>query len=170
MNCKEVIGNIKDYQIDNKTIDTLNLEWFETNKRIMRKKTESNQEIVIQFLREGIRLAEGDILFEDAEKVVVVNILPCDAIKVTPKSLYEMATICYEIGNKHLPLFIKDDSLLIPYEKPLELLLTNGGYEVSKVSDKLQHMLKATSEPHQHHHAHSHDGKEYSHAHHLSHS
>ncbi|TYB75898.1 urease accessory protein UreE [Bizionia myxarmorum] len=150
MICKEVIGNAEVYPIDNKKRDILNLEWFETTKRIMRKKTEANDEIVIKFLKEGTRLKEGDILYEDEEKVVLVNILPCDAIQVTPRSIYEMGTVCYEIGNKHLPLFIQGDNVLIPYEKPLERLLLASGYEVKKTHCKLLNMLKANVEPHQH--------------------
>ncbi|EGV42536.1 urease accessory protein UreE [Bizionia argentinensis JUB59] len=150
MICKEVIGNIESYSIAIKDKDVLSLEWFETTKRIMRKKTEANNEIVIKFLKEGTRLKEGDILYEDDEKVVIVNILPCDAIQVTPRSIYEMGTVCYEIGNKHLPLFIQGDNVLIPYEKPLERLLVASGYEVTKTHCKLLNMLKANVAPHQH--------------------
>lgn len=150
MICTEVIGNIETYPIGNRTKDILNLQWFEATKRIMRKRTEADQEIVIKFLREGSRLKEGDIVYGDAYKVVVVNILPCDAIQVAPRSIYEMGTVCYEIGNKHLPLFIQDDHVLIPYEKPLERLLIATGYEVTKTHCKLLNMLKANVEPHQH--------------------
>lgn len=166
MICKEVIGNVDSYPIGNKTKDVLNLEWHETTKRIMRKKSEAGQEVVIKFLREGIRLKEGDILYEDADKVVVVNILPCDVIQVTPRSIYEMGTVCYEIGNKHLPLFIQDDSVLIPYEKPLEHLLIAAGYDVTKAHCKLLNMLKATAEPHDHGDSHSHSHNHGDHHHH----
>lgn len=150
MICKEIIGHIDTYNIGNKTIDFLNLQWFETTKRIMRKQSEGKQEVIIKFLKEGTKLKEGDIVYEDATKVVVVNVLPCDAIQVTPRSIYEMGTICYEIGNKHLPLFIQDDHVLIPYEKPLEHLLIATGYDVKKTHCKLLNMLKANVEPHQH--------------------
>ncbi len=150
MICKEVIGNVESYPIGTKTKDVLNLEWYETTKRIMRKMTEANQEVVIKFLKEGTRLKEGDIVYEDDAKVVIVNILPCDAIQVTPRTIYEMGTVCYEIGNKHLPLFIQGDHVLIPYEKPLERLLVATGYEVTKTNCKLLNMLKANVEPHGH--------------------
>ena len=136
MICKKVIGNVKTYPTDNKTIDTLFLQWFEATKRIMRKKSKDNQEVVIKLLQEGTRLQEGDIVYEDADKIVVINILPCDAIQVTPRSIYEMGTVCYEIGNKHLPLFIQGDHVLIPYEKPLERLLLATGYDVINAAIK----------------------------------
>ena len=148
MICKEVIGNVETYQTGNKTKDLLNLQWFETTKRIMRKKTQDNQEVVIKLLKEGTRLKEGDIVYEDSDKVVVVNILPCDVIQVTPRTIFEMGTVCYEIGNKHLPLFIQGDHVLIPYEKPLERLLVSNGYDVTKTQCKLLNMLKSNVEPH----------------------
>lgn len=162
MICKEVIGNVETYPIGSKIKDVLNLEWHETTKRIMRKKSEAGQEIVIKFLREGTRLKESDIIYEDADKVVVVNILPCDVIQVTPRSIYEMGAICYEIGNKHLPLFIQEESVLIPYERPLEHLLIASGYEVTKTRSKLLNMLNTTAEPH-HHHSDSHPHSEHDH-------
>jgi hypothetical protein len=67
-----------------KTIDYLDLEWFETTKRIQRKKTRQGVDIAIKFLREGQRLREGDILFEDVEKVIAVNVLETDAIVMAP--------------------------------------------------------------------------------------
>lgn len=171
MICKEVIGNVETYPIGDKTIDKLNLEWHETTKRIMRKKSEGGQDVVIRFLKEGVRLKEGDILYEDDDKVVAVNILPCDVIQVTPRSIYEMGAVCYEIGNKHLPLFIQDDHVLIPYERPLEHLLIAAGYEVSKEKRKLVNMLKATAEPHEHGDSHSHGehGEHHHHHHHGDH-
>jgi len=104
--------------------------------------------MVIKLLKEGTRLKEGDIVYEDSDKAVVVNILPCDAIQVTPRSIYEMGMVCYEIGNKHLPLFIQGDCVLIPYEKPLERLLVASGYDVAKTHCKLLNMLEASIEPH----------------------
>jgi len=150
MICKEVIGNVETYPIGDKAKESLNLQWFEATKRIMRKRTDNDNEIIIKLLKQGTRLCEGDIVFEDINTIVVVNILPCDAIQVTPRSIYEMGTVCYEIGNKHLPLFIQGEHVLIPYEKPLERLLVATGYDVEKTHCKLLNMLKANVEPHQH--------------------
>lgn len=143
MICKKVIGNINSYEIGNKEVDDLDLEWFETTKRIMRKRSRANQEIILKFLNGGGRLLEGDIVYEDEQKVVAVSVNPCDAIEITPRSIYEMGTVCYEIGNKHLPLFIQDNKVLVPYEKPLERLLMAAGYQVRKTHCKLLNMLKA---------------------------
>lgn len=150
MICKSVLGNLGNYDVKNKAVDTLDLEWYETTKRVMRKLTRSNSEVIIKFFREGNRLCEGDIVFEDSHCVIAINILPCEAIEVKPRSVYEMGTVCYEIGNMHIPLFIQNDHVLVPYEGPLERLLLAKGYEVKKTHCKLMNMLKANLATHRH--------------------
>ena len=59
----------------------------------------------MKFLKENQNLTQGDILYEDAETIIAVEIQPCDAIVIKPKNNFEIASICYEIGNKHLPYF-----------------------------------------------------------------
>ncbi|CAA7386240.1 urease accessory protein UreE [Chryseobacterium fistulae] len=145
----ETIGNL----IQNPTtkpVDYLDLEWFETTKRIQRKKTRLGIDIAIKFLREGQRLREGDILFEDDEKVIAVNIMETEAIVMSPASLLEMGTVCYEIGNKHIPLFIQDDKVLLPFEMPMYRWLEASGSKPEKQFVKLLNLLKSNVEPHGH--------------------
>lgn len=146
----EVIGNIKDLQEKELVIDPFELEWFETNKRIIRKKSNGGRELALRFLKEGKQLREGDILFREDNTLVVVQILPCEAIVFSPRSLLEMGTICYEIGNKHLPLFIQEDEILVPYEDPLFRWLSVSGYQPRKEVKKLTNMLQSSVSPHRH--------------------
>lgn len=146
----EVIGNIKDLQEKELVIDPFELEWFETNKRIIRKKSNGGRELALRFLKEGKQLREGDILFREDNTLVVVQILPCEAIVFSPTSLLEMGTICYEIGNKHLPLFIQEDEILVPYEDPLFRWLSVSGYQPRKEVKKLTNMLQSSVSPHRH--------------------
>lgn len=143
-------GNIESLDIGNRRIDYLLLEWHDCHKRIWRKKTNEGKEILFKSLNEDPNLIEGDILFEDAESLVVINIQPVDALVITPKSSFELASLCYEIGNKHLPLFYKNDSLLVPFEMPLFRQLTAQGYNVTKEERKLLQQLKTTVESHSH--------------------
>lgn len=134
----------------NRTIDYLPLEWYETSKRIMRKRTQNGQEVALKFLAENPRLTQGDVLYEDSQTVIVVEVLPCDALVIKPASMHEMASICYEIGNKHLPLFYENDSLLAPYDAPLFRLLTASGYAVERQQRQLLHPLNTSVSPHAH--------------------
>ncbi len=142
------IGNINYNTIDSKAIDWLQLEWHETRKRILRKQTVSGKEVAIKFLNENPDLMEGDILFEDDTTIIAVSVLPCDCIVIKPLNMFEMASICYEIGNKHLPLFYEEESLLVPFDAPLMRLLVAQGYEVKEEKRKLLQPLKTTVSPH----------------------
>jgi urease accessory protein len=61
-----------------------------------------------------------------------------------------MASVCYEIGNKHLPLFYEKDELLVPFEMPLFRLLSAQGYIIKQDKRKLLQPLKTTVAAHAH--------------------
>jgi urease accessory protein len=145
---KEKIGHISNFLIENKEIDYLYLDWFETGKRILHKKTTSGQEVVMKFLRENQQLGQGDILFADDTRLIVVAILACECLIINPRSKFELAQICFEIGNKHLPLFYQDDKLLVAYDAPLFRLLVSSGYDVIKENERLENPLKTSVSPH----------------------
>jgi urease accessory protein len=145
---KQKLGNIGCFEIGDRTIDTVLVEWYETTKRIMHKRTAGGMEIMIRFMAEGQVLSEGDILWADDNNLIVVAIEPSDTIVIQPRSMYQMASLCYEIGNKHLPLFYDHDDILVPFDAPLFRLLSVAGYEVSRETRKLFNPLKTTVSPH----------------------
>lgn len=145
---KEKIGNLELFAVNNRNIDYVLLDWYETNKRILHKKTLLGREISMKFLNENPQLGVGDIIYEDDFGLVAVDIKECEAIVIRPRSMYEMASVCYEIGNKHLPLFYQDEEILVAYEAPLFKLLSAGGYAITQQKKKLTRPLKTTVTPH----------------------
>ncbi len=145
---KEKIGNLELFAVNNRNIDYVMLDWYETNKRILHKKTLSGREIAMKFLNENPQLTVGDIVYEDDFNLIAVDIKECDAIVIRPVSMHEMAAICYEIGNKHLPLFYQDEEIVVAYEAPLFALLIAAGYNVEQAKRKLIKPLKTTVAPH----------------------
>jgi urease accessory protein len=141
-------GNLNSFDIGNRAIDRLPLEWYETNKRILHKRTESGKEVIMKFLGENQNLTQDDILYHNEETVIAIEVLPCDAIIIRPKNMFEMASVCYEIGNKHLPLFFDEDEVLVVFEQPLFRLLSASGYEVERGDRKLINPLKTTVAAH----------------------
>lgn len=133
-----------------KTIDWVELEWYEANKRILRKRTKAGREVSMKFLKENQRLTQGDILYEDNETIIAVGIRACDAIVIRPAGIFETAAICYEIGNKHLPLFFQDEELLVAWEAPLFNLMLSLGYDTRKEQRKLINPLTTSVSPHMH--------------------
>ena len=147
---QQKIGTLQSFPVNNRVLDFVHIEWHETNKRIQRKKTESGCEISLKFLNSNPGLTEGDILWEDERSVLVVSVIPCDCIVIKPVSMQEMAAICYEIGNKHLPLYFEGEELLIPYEAPLFRLLLASRYPAKLEKRKLLTAFKTSVQSHAH--------------------
>ncbi len=79
------------------------------------------------------------------DTAIVVHILPCECIVFKPADVREMGTICFEIGNKHMPLFLTDElEVIVAFEDPLFKLLERSGYAPRKESRQLlrTHALK----------------------------
>ncbi|WP_165023649.1 MULTISPECIES: urease accessory protein UreE [unclassified Dysgonomonas] len=149
---EQIAGNLKDVKVADRKVELIQMEWFEANKRIQRRKTIDGTDVAIRFMKEGQRLRQDDILYMDDDKIIAVDILPCDAIQVTPHTMLEMGSVSYEIGNKHLPVFIQDDLILIPYEEPIFKWLKASGYHTEKVHKKLLNIVNASVQPHSHSH------------------
>lgn len=147
---KQIIGKIYCADYPSATIDWVHVEWYETSKRLLHKKTSLGKEIVIKLFNETQPLQEGDILWKEDDYAIVVKVLPCEAIVIRPANGYEIAALCYEIGNKHAPLYYQDDELLIPFDKPLHQLLLAAGYSVSVDNRFLHKPLRTSVSPHGH--------------------
>ena len=58
MIAEKILGNMADYPLAGKKVDTVALEWYELDKRLLRKVTEGGTEIGIR-LEAGAHLHEG---------------------------------------------------------------------------------------------------------------
>lgn len=141
-------GNLKNFDAHQRTVDWLDLEWFEMNKRILTRTTRGGTLLNLKFLGENPQYTEGDVLFENELSIIAIHILPCEVIVVKPRNTYEIATVCYEIGNRHLPLFMDDTNLLVPFEVPLFKILSDSNYILLKENRQLLKQLKTTVLPH----------------------
>lgn len=147
---EKIEGNVVTCSTANRVIDPLQLEWFETGKRLLRRHTLGGQEVALRFMREAPMLLQGDVVWMDDKKAIVISIIPAAAIVLKPATMMDMAAICYEIGNKHLPLFLEGDEVLVPYEEPLYRWLEVKGYMPVKAQRTLTNMLRSNIIPHEH--------------------
>ena len=133
----EKIGNINFFNINNRKIDYVILEWHETNKRILHKKTIAGLDVVMEFVKENPALSEGDIIYEDDFNVIAIELKDCDTIVLRPKSMLEMGRICNEIGESGQQVFYQSDEILIAFEDSLFRSLLAAGYDMSVENRKL---------------------------------
>lgn len=145
----EITRNINREQ-NNKRHDLLSIEWYESTKRIQRLRTTEGMDIAVKLLGKTSCLQDGDILYEDEEKIVVVTIRPCEVIKVMAIDFLQIAFVSSEIGNKHLPLFVEANELLMPYERSMYEWLTKNGFDPVCCMHQLLNPLHANVDPKHH--------------------
>ena len=155
---EKVIGNINDEQFKNSNIDYVDIEWHEAFKRIHKKNTDKGTEVGIRMddsiLSRG--LYQDDVIYADDEKLVVVNTPPCEVIRVTliPGHEKMSAKVCYEIGNRHAPLFWgENDTFITIYNEPMLVMLEKiHGVKAEKEVMKLDFDKRISASIHNHHH------------------
>ena len=84
MLCDKILGNVKDTQVGNRSVDYVDFYWDEAFKKIHKKVSQRGMEVGIRLddsvLTKGIRT--GDILFEDETQILAARILPCQVIEI----------------------------------------------------------------------------------------
>lgn len=157
---EEILGTLDELKtvgkITNQQIDTVALQWYESERNILRKTSKAEREVAFRLLKEGQRLKHNDVVFISDSLVIAIEIVPSEVIVLSPKTLPEMARACYEIGNKHSPLFLDGDEVTLPYDKPMYEWLQAAGFNPQKAERRLSQALRANSAQ-GHGHSHSHD-------------
>lgn len=154
MICKNILGNLENFET-RKQIEYVKLEWFEMQKKILRKETDTNREIGINIEQ---TLNDGDILFEGEDFVVAVKISPSDLIKITVNSMEEMGRLGFELGNRHLSLKITDNVVLVPFDHPTFEYLIKLSFNAERVKESFTQYIqcKAHEQINKHSHTHEH--------------
>lgn len=161
MLCEKNLGKISSYDTTGKTVDYVDIDWDDAFKKIHRKITHQGREIGIRMddsvLTHG--LTEGDVLYADNKLIVIVHTPPCDMIRITisPDNRKQIAKTCYEIGNRHAPLFAGEDDLtfLTPYNEPMLHMLSHiEGVRAQKVTltPEFEKRISSGGHSHGHHH------------------
>ncbi|QNL50878.1 urease accessory protein UreE [Olivibacter sp. SDN3] len=136
--CDASLNNEKD-------IDYLDIEWFEVNRKTIKRQSTGGLNFFIQ-KREKKPLFDGDILWADDNTAVLIRIKPCDCIVLTTADLTTVGLFCSAVGNQHLPLFLAgQQTLCLAYDGRLyQALLHQYGSAVSIESRQLlpQDMLQ----------------------------
>lgn len=140
----EITDNAKHRDLTNKKVDYFDLEWYETTRKVLRKTTRNGEEMAFRILKENFRVKHCDVLYEDDDNIILASVIPAPAVIVQPTTMLQMGTICYEIGNQHIPIFIENDEVILPYEDPIFKLLDRSGYKPIKGKRVFENMLKAT--------------------------
>ena len=134
--------------------------WFETEKKRIAKTAADGTELGGCV---GEPLHAGDVLAEQNGKIYVVEVAPAPLIQTQVSTMQEMGRLCFELGNRHLPLQIEEHTVSVPYDEPTLLYLQRLGFDAKQVfADFSEHVACRAHGASEHSHAHGHT---HSHAH-----
>ena len=109
MLCEQIFGKLEEIDVSGKTVEYVDIEWHEAFKKIHRKTTDQGRDIGIRMSDEVLSrgLLQGDVIYQEDVLLIVVNTPPCEVIEIslTPGHEKMAAKVCYEVGNRHAPLF-----------------------------------------------------------------
>lgn len=142
-----------DIEKENSTMVRVPMEWFETEKKRIKKTAEDGTEIGI-CIEENLH--DGDVIAASGGKFYIVDIIPSKVVKITVSTMEEMGRLGFELGNRHLSLKIMGNTVLIPYDEPTFLYLKKLGFHAEEAKEKLSDFIVCKAHGHSHEHSHSH--------------
>ena len=132
-----------------KSVEYVSVDWFERDKKLLRKTTDKGEEIGI---KTDEPLNENDIIYEDEDRIIAVTIAPSDLISVNVGTMEEMGRLCFELGNRHLSLQIHENEVKVPFDAPTFEYLKKLGFCVEEVTESFHDYIECKAHGHTHHH------------------
>lgn len=96
-------------------VDYLLLQWYEVNRRIIKRKTVGGLEIALD-RPPKTPIHDGEVLCEQDGVSVKARIEPCLCIVLATDDIETVGSFCFDVANRHLPIFAVDDKFLVSYD------------------------------------------------------
>jgi urease accessory protein len=147
--------------------DSVTLPYHERHHRRRRFKSDGGMEFMLDLPR-AEQLAEGDALRLESGALVAVRAAPEALIAVTAATPALLMRCAYHLGNRHLPVQLDAERLLIQTDSVIAEMLVGLGARVDFVQAPFQPEGGAYA-PAGHHHHHDDDDDHHHHDHHHGH-
>lgn len=113
-------------QLQGKDADLLRLTWEQRRWTRGRFRTLQGREVALA-LPTGTVLRGGQILWLAPEWYLAVEAVPERVLAVSPKDFREALRVAFEVGNRHFPLALEGQRLLVPDDSAMVQLLGRLG-------------------------------------------
>ena len=158
MLCEKILGKLDQIDCSGKRVEYVDIEWHEAFRRIHRKTTDCQTDVGIRLddsiLARG--LVQDDVIYQDEALIIAVRTPPCEIIQITFEKGHEQmaAKVCYEIGNRHAPLFWGlDHSFVTIYNEPMyQMLRKIHGAILRRAMGQLDFDRRISASVHNHQH------------------
>ena len=142
------LGNLAGYDVRDRRIERVVTSSDDLAKRVLRFAT-SRGDIGLRYGGEA-RATDGDVIFADAELVIALDVAADDVLVCRPDSIAQALGVAHALGNRHLPMQIDGESLVVRYDRLVEDLFVSEGVAFARESRKLGAPFRHAHAPHGH--------------------
>jgi len=119
-------GQVEPADLQGKNADLLQLTWEQRRWTRGRFRTLRGRQIALA-LPTGTVLRNGQILWLAPEWYLTVEAVPESVLAILPKDYREALRVAFEVGNRHFPLAVDGQRLLVPNDSAMTQLLARLG-------------------------------------------
>jgi len=141
---------------DGEPVGVVTLAYDERYRRRGLLRTDAGEEILLD-LAEAVELRDGAALVLEDGRQVLIRAAPERLTEVRGADPRHLLRLCWHLGNRHLPVQVEADRLLIRHDHVLEEMLIRLGATLQSVTEPFQPEGGAYGHGRTHGHSHSHD-------------
>ena len=146
----EIVGNINEIpSLEGVHVEKIYLNSEDLLKRILRVTSDHNREYGIS-LEKGGNLKDGDLVYNENNKLIVVKVNSEDVLIIKPNNMHEMGVIAHELGNRHLQAQFEDGKMIVQYDSLVEEKLKRDKLNYSREQIKLRKAFRHVEFGHTH--------------------
>ncbi len=142
------LGNLDVYPVGARSLERLAVRSDDLAKRILRLETTVG-EIGIRFAGSE-RLRDGDVIHADDERVIAVGVTADDVLVFRPSNVASAIAIAHALGNRHLPIQVDGETIVVRYDPLLEALGAEHGVPVERTARTVSEPFRHAHAPHRH--------------------
>lgn len=123
----KIIGDAEEQRFAGRSTERLQLDSVEASKRRFRTHTDTGTDVAVD-LERGSYLRHGAVLYDNGERIIVVERKPEEAMVVRLSSerearerLARAVRLAHAFGNQHVPLEIEGEEIRIPITTSREI-------------------------------------------------
>ena len=135
---------------------TLTLDFDGRHRRRIRLTADQGENVLLD-LPNAVAMADGDGLQLDDGRWLKIQAAPELVVEIRHQDFHQLVRLAWHLGNRHLPMEIRDQVLHIRPDHVIEDMLHRLGADLVKVQTPFQPEGAAYGD-HGHDHNHTHDG------------
>jgi urease accessory protein len=121
---REILGDAADPRFARRRIERVSVDSASAAKRRLRLVTDAGSEVAVDLDR-GAYLRHGAVLFDDGERLVVVDRAPEPALVVRlapgPDLVAHAVRLGHAFGNQHVPIEVEGNEIRVPITTSREI-------------------------------------------------